>query len=135
MLALARMDSLHSTSSRVMKPDVKTEWVAALRSGQYKRGRYQLRDNDDRYDPLGVLCELAIKAGVGLERRQYDRSDGKFFGWTYRDPNQSHALATGLPEAVCAWSGLSYREGYRIAMASDKGMNFKQVADLVEKSN
>lgn len=45
-----------------MKPingDTIKEWIAALRSGEYKQGRNGfLRSSDDMYCCLGVLCEI-----------------------------------------------------------------------------
>jgi hypothetical protein len=40
-----------------MNPERKTQWVFALRSGNYKQGRGWLRE-DDRFCCLGVLCDL-----------------------------------------------------------------------------
>lgn len=34
------------------------EWIAALRSGKYKQGRAALRNADDTYCCMGVLCDL-----------------------------------------------------------------------------
>lgn len=41
-----------------MSPELKAEWVAALRSGKYEQGRLYL-NRDGKYCCLGVLCELA----------------------------------------------------------------------------
>src|SRR4051794_35352962 len=35
------------------------KWVDALRSGKYKQGKGLLRDFNDNYCCLGVLCEIA----------------------------------------------------------------------------
>lgn len=47
-----------------MLNEVAKKWVAALRSGTYKQGRLKLRDREDNYCCLGVLCDLAVKEGV-----------------------------------------------------------------------
>jgi hypothetical protein len=44
-----------------MKKSIAMEWVAALRSGEYKQARGSLQQNDG-YCCLGVLCEV-----VGVE--------------------------------------------------------------------
>ena len=34
------------------------KWVAALRSGEYKQGQYNLRSDQDHFYCLGVACDL-----------------------------------------------------------------------------
>lgn len=46
-----------------LKPDIKAAWVEALRSGKYQQGKNYL-NSEGRYCCLGVLCELAVEAGV-----------------------------------------------------------------------
>jgi len=46
-----------------MVPEIKAQWVAALRSGEYVKGRNHLQ-KDGKFCCLGVLCELAVKAGI-----------------------------------------------------------------------
>ena len=76
-----------------MKERVKAQWVEALRSGEYQQGRNQLRKGDE-FCCLGVLCDLAVKAGVGLNVEEgpedylYDGETGS------------------LPRAVREWAGL-----------------------------
>ena len=59
-----------------LKPEVKAQWVAALRGGDYQQGTNTLRTRNydaetgewangpDRFCCLGVLCELAVKDGA-----------------------------------------------------------------------
>lgn len=42
-----------------MDPEVRAKWTAALRSGEYEQGTGTLRDANDRYCCLGVLCDVA----------------------------------------------------------------------------
>lgn len=47
--------------------EIGREWVAALRSGEFKQGRYALNAHDtdgNTYCCLGVLCEIAVKHGI-----------------------------------------------------------------------
>lgn len=46
-----------------MKPEVKTAWVEALRSGEYTQGTEMLLQPGVGYCCLGVLCDLAVKSG------------------------------------------------------------------------
>lgn len=47
----------------MLNKEMKDKWVAALRSGKYKKGAQYLRfkdpdDNQDRFCCLGVLCDI-----------------------------------------------------------------------------
>lgn len=45
-----------------MNPEIKTRWVAALRSGEYKQGeRRVLNDDKGGFCCLGVLCDIYAK--------------------------------------------------------------------------
>lgn len=46
-----------------LKPEVKTLWLEALRSGRYEQGEKNL-ERDGKFCCLGVLCDLAVQAGV-----------------------------------------------------------------------
>ena len=108
---------------------VKRAWVRALRSSKYKQGRGQLKTDDGKYCCLGVLCELAVKAGV---ISAYDPED-----------------AAPAP-AVCNWVGLQDNLGQfvkpdghsdSLADLNDKGgihsrdkrsAGFKTIARVIE---
>lgn len=74
-----------------MNPEVKAKWIAALRSGEYKQGFYQLRQSDGRSCCLGVLCDLHAKETKG------EWMDGYYLGEWSR-----------LPAPVIIWAGLEY---------------------------
>jgi hypothetical protein len=38
--------------------DIKIKWIDALRSGKYKQGRHCLRNDNNEYCCLGVLCDI-----------------------------------------------------------------------------
>lgn len=42
-----------------MDQELKTKWIAALRSGDYKQGVSKLCSSSNQYCCLGVLCEVA----------------------------------------------------------------------------
>lgn len=84
-----------------MNPDVKDLWVNALESGEYEQGRAALcqvnpRTGKKTWCCLGVLCDLAAKAGIGVTVAPTPES--RFI--TYDgDP-------VLLPPAVREWAGL-----------------------------
>ncbi len=85
-----------------MNPEVKAEWIEALRSGEYKKGMGRLRGADspnDYYCCLGVLCELAVKAGViePVER------GGIYDSYRYGEEGELSLL----PKAVQEWAGVT----------------------------
>lgn len=51
----------------MLKPEIKAQWLTALRSGEYAQGQGKLTTigQEGRRDCcLGVLCDLAVKAGL-----------------------------------------------------------------------
>lgn len=81
-----------------MNAEIKTQWVNALRSGEYKQGRHALRNlNADgtsgNYCCLGVLCDLHSKAT----------------GQTW-DGNKYLGTNEVVPLAVKEWAGFEEKE-------------------------
>lgn len=87
-----------------MNPAVKEQWVQALRSGEYEQGAAFLKANG-KYCCLGVLCDLAVKAGV-IEEIEPTDVVGSMFGV------ESDWNGTILPYAVEAWAGLDRSSPY-----------------------
>lgn len=114
-----------------MKPEIRAMWTAALRSGAYQQGISRLRSGDN-YCCLGVLCDLAVQAGIGRWRHTLDDFDAK-----------GELVSTALPWAVVDWAGLSYSNpGVGVATlaeyndgAPDTGIrphSFAEIADLID---
>lgn len=84
-----------------MKADVKTAWVAALRSGEFQQGREALvtiaDDGTPKYCCLGVLCELAARANVIPHATAYDLRVGVM---------EYDGMIEFLPDAVVKWADL-----------------------------
>ena len=107
----------------------RAEWVRRLRSGDYKQGRGQLRNKNDRYCCLGVLCEMAAEVGVVNARPLR-------YGWDY-----GGSVGT-LPPAVREWSGVRGDTGFikpkegsaddLVMLNDDEGYTFKRIADVIE---
>jgi hypothetical protein len=114
-----------------MNPEIKAQWTAALRSGEYQQGTGQLAQKHEgewQFCCLGVLCELAVKADqdVTVTDGNIDRLyDGQ---------------AALLPRSVAGWAGINtygdfYADGYdqSLTAKNDNGMPFTEIADLIEK--
>jgi hypothetical protein len=112
-----------------MKKTVMKKWVSALRSGKYKQGAGQLRDSDDQFCCLGVLCDL--------HRRETGR--GRWRKGTYFCDDDCHYEVA--PDAVADWAGLNERNPIlprafasgSLAGLNDAGEEFADIADHIEE--
>ncbi len=101
------------------------QWVAALRSEEYRQGTHVLHNNDDELCCLGVGCILFQKATGKLKVKEYAGEfsyDGK---------------TTELPEIVRSWLGLQTTEGgyedlESLTVHNDNGNSFHEIADIIE---
>lgn len=89
-----------------MRLEVLDAWLAALRSGEFSKGRGRLvrlydDDDDAEYCCLGVLCELARRDRIPLE---VEDVHGSYADYKVRafDGDRNY-----LPVAVQRWAGLS----------------------------
>ena len=118
-----------------MNPEIRTRWVAALRSGDYKQGWGWLRSGSDEYCCLGVLCELAVEDGVIAPPSYSETSDG----------HSSDAYSYGgkqatPPEPVLEWAGLEHltisNEGRTTSLIRANDIlqwKFDRIADVIEE--
>ena len=105
-----------------MNPQVKAKWVAALRSGEYKQGRRQLRTKNNRFCCLGVLCNIHAQEHPRIAAEQ-------------KSPTLYMGVCGTLPAEVVEWAVMpAYIEGQLVDMNDLSKMNFKQIADWVEKN-
>jgi hypothetical protein len=126
--------------SERMNPEIKAQWVAALRSGEYKQGtgrlHLALEEGAEKMCCLGVLSHLAYVSGV------CDRQATPCNVYAYgREGN----TAT-LPQEVTTWSGLDddspYVNGLLLTVHNDGDdtqerrlfpKSFLEIADLIEE--
>jgi len=99
-----------------MREEPKRLWLENLRSGKYKQGFNTLRNVDNEFCCLGVLCDIS-----GLEI--------DWGNWAQ------------LPDNVQKWAGLDYNPRvntkYGIQQLSRCNdtykLSFKEIADLIEE--
>jgi hypothetical protein len=107
-----------------MEPQVKQLWVEALRSGRYKQGKGVLRNTEDEYCCLGVLCDIHDDQ---IWKQSYEHS------YTYL------LEEVFVPLEVQRWSGithngiLTYEEDHNLVHLNDTGSSFEEIADLIEE--
>jgi hypothetical protein len=122
-----------------MKKQVKEQWVAALRSREYRQGQGALHvvsDEGDRFCCLGVLCDLAVKAGVEVRLGSgVIILDGIRYNTVRYDNEGAYP-----PVSVQEWSDLERRERVvsreamtRLASLNDSGRTFEEIADYIEE--
>lgn len=92
---------------------LKSKWVAALRSGDFKQGSGWL-EKDGCYCCLGVLCAI-------------QDSD-----WKRQFSEEESLYTEKLPDRLNA--GLNQIERHELAQINDDGMPFAEIADYIEKT-
>lgn len=116
-----------------MNPEIKASWVEALRSEEYKQGANALHRNGT-FCCLGVLCDLAVKAGAA---KVFDLdldlgAKNTYYGSTVDDSN-----AYLLPRVVQEWAGLNsdspFAGDFELTVLNDNGVSFKDIADVIEE--
>jgi hypothetical protein len=137
--------------------EIKRQWTEALRSGRFPQGKDRLEElryarSEDapggergkvtsRYCCLGVLCQLAVDAGV-VERFVTDTSTGP--GWVHYGRNHEQYY---LPPEVVRWAELEGTLGDRhhhrqdvmvngtgLSHLNDEEVPFAAIADLIEEN-
>ena len=102
---------------------IKAQWLAALRSGQYKQTTGVLRAKEDDHNPryccLGVLCDVLSSDAWASDERY--GGDSELFGWRQLRSNQ-----ISVP-------GLTIQEANRLVKLNDEGKSFAEIADYIEE--
>ena len=119
---------LDTTTPLKLNSEVKTEWLNALRSGEYEQGT-GLLSKDGKFCCLGVLCDIASKKGV-CKKIEYNHA--------HYDGNDLH-----LPSSVKEWCGFgsnpqgcnAYVNGkYLTTMNDIEKKSFTEIADFIEEN-
>lgn len=139
-----------------MNPEVKELWCTALESGDYPQteGFLRVTENHDEEDDapvpgyccLGVLCELAVQAGVIPPGAEELGEGGRLTRVTYGKPRGDQSDYR-LPAAVVRWAGLGHvpnskspaipdRNGDMNALANmnDSDYKFPEIARLIREA-
>ena len=103
-----------------MKKSIMKKWVKALRSGEYKQGRFKLCDGNNYFCCLGVLTNLYVEENGNAKK-----------AWKHNG---------SLSPIVQKWSGVNTGTGNfslgvdskSLANLNDTGVSFKDIADIIE---
>lgn len=119
-----------------LDPDFKAAWLAALRSGNYRQGKFKLRKPDDR-DPdtqlfccLGVACDITGEptAELALPLRS---SVAKWY-----DCDEELLPCDGeftLTVKASAFAVTFNDAETDLAALNDDGLSFSKIANIIEE--
>lgn len=96
-----------------MDSKIKRKWIAALCSRKYAQTDSCLKDNNNSFCCLGVLCDIIDQKGWG----------SKFDGESLYPPHEVLSIAK-----------LSMPSAKRLAKLNDSGYTFKQIAANIKKT-
>ena len=129
-----------------MNPDIKKQWVSALRSGKYRQGRKVLHSSYNTYCCLGVLCELARESGVKIDYVEgYEGALPRIFydNEAYELPpsvrewagveNSNPAVTAPSPFRDTDEEGNVVIERTSLAELNDDGATFEAIAQIIEE--
>ena len=129
------------TLTKDSKPEeVRQAWRAALTNGEYKQGSallcYRNADGRDSFCCLGVLSDLAVKAGVipaPTVHTEYNGPDGHEGLKLVYESDEYH-----LSDKVREWAGFNEEEGVKLLSEledmNDKGEPFGTLAGIIKLS-
>lgn len=115
-----------------MNKQIAEDWVAALRSGKYKQGTGRLRDGNDQFCCLGVLCDL-------LAPDSWEEENDRAGEWTM---GYDSSL---LPDHIRTASEMKTADGTigdtivpglatcLVAINDEGRFGFNEIADIIEK--
>lgn len=126
-------------------PEVKQLWIDALESGEYTQGVGALATKDGGNCCLGVLCELAVKAGVLSEE---DVKAPDYFSYTasktYKDsvnypPHEVAEWAfntNGVPGNASIYNprvAIPGSSSITLSELNDDGATFAEIANYIKE--
>lgn len=109
-------------------------WTKALRSGRYQQCKGSLCYKGEAYCCLGVAIEIAMEAGLPIEKVVLDGGAIR-----YVDRERGERSSGGLLSRVVEWLDIGdigkwgcYR-GRDLVSDNDEGRSFVEIAEIIEK--
>lgn len=102
--------------------DLKTKWIEALRSGEYKQGKHSLQ-KEDKFCCLGVLCKV-----MDLPTEDYDVDSDEPY------PKEWIGRSKKIPEFLQGETDIT--EALSLMNDGDKNqsaLSFNEIADYIEE--
>lgn len=129
-----------------MNNEVIDQWIAELRSGKHKQGRRFLHNAaDDSKCCLGVLCGMAVEAGIIPPPTKVTLPAEEIHAYCMDPEAEAHIYEYDgedgvVSENVKAWIGLRFCNGstydgtLTLSDRNDKGDDFDTIANLIEQN-
>lgn len=106
-----------------MNPEIKAKWIAALRSGKYKQGKFYLNTNA-RFCCLGVLCDVVDPARW---------ADDDVWDHKYYTSEFGARLCETLPASLRKSLNIEDTQtDVLIDLNDNKSKSFNEIADYIE---
>ena len=103
-----------------MHPEIKQNWIDALRSGDFKQGRYALfNSSTNTYCCLGVLCEIT------LQPLQHFDSRVKLYNNEQTSLSSNFLLTIGMGDGV---------QKTLMSLNDLDNKSFNEIADWIEEN-
>lgn len=106
-----------------MNQEIKAKWVAALRSGQYKQGKECLRNEENHFCCLGVLCDIIDNT----KWRPNNMPDKPFKYGVVGDSDHNY-----LPTYIARKAELLRNQEVDLSLMNDRGNSFERIAKHIE---
>lgn len=128
-----------------MNPEIKKEWLEALRSGEYKQGNRCLflesKDGDKSFCCLGVLMDLMTKKHPDsfswADRFKLSDSNDLFQGLLEhinKDNDRTSSSLCYIPLTASSITEITFLEQTKLAKMNDAGKSFEDISDWIEKN-
>lgn len=115
-----------------MNERIKQLWIEALRSNNYKQGKQGLRNTNNEYCCLGVLCDILIKEVPELNLKWKLSKNDKYTSFRYRINNINFV---SLPYKVMKLYNITFNKiNYLIYLNDCQNYNFIQIANWIEEN-
>lgn len=122
-----------------MDPEIKTEWIKRLKSGDYVQGQERLKRTMEfkgqpecSYCCLGVLCDILQDKGLGEWNGDEFALDREIFKSNY-DYETDYTLEGELSSAALVFVGMNNHEQQAlISMNDSEGKDFDAIAEVIQ---
>jgi hypothetical protein len=119
-----------------MNPEIKKDWLAALRSGQYVQGKDYLHTIDNKFCCVGVLADILHKKGL-IPEPVLDIDNSDTFAYCGHPTMLPKKILIGLgvfDEDTPAYIGGNLFCLTDLAERNDRGETFEEIAEVIEKT-
>ena len=110
-----------------MKKEIADKWTKALRSGEYKQGKFSLKAEGE-YCCLGVLCDIS-KQGIWVKAYAGDR----YHLTAEINSGDMPSVSGFLPSKLEKWADISSQ--CKLSRMNDKEkLSFLEIADYIDEN-